>query len=87
MEAGNYTSFGILVEYNDLISGTITFLNIFLGIIQVFDYILMIPIVVLSFSVLIFWSSAVTRTAQARDFHPPCNRRGNPGYTYWHDYA
>ena len=54
MEAGNYTSFGILVEYNDLISGTITFLNIFLGIIQVFDYILMIPIVVLSFSVLIY---------------------------------
>ncbi len=54
MEAGNYTSFGILVEYNDLISGTITFLNIFLGIIQIFDYILMIPIVVLSFSVLIY---------------------------------
>ena len=54
VEAGNYTSAGILVEYNDLISGTITFLNIFLGIIQVFDYILMIPIVVLSFSVLIY---------------------------------
>ena len=54
VEAGNYTSAGILVEYNDLISGTIIFLNIFLGIIQVFDYILMIPIVVLSFSVLIY---------------------------------
>ena len=54
VEAGNYTSAGILVEYNDLISGTITFLNIFLGIIQVFDYILMIPIVILSFSVLIY---------------------------------
>ena len=54
MEAGNYTSAGILIEYNDLISGTITFLNIFLGIIQVFDYILMIPIVILSFSVLIY---------------------------------
>ena len=54
IEAGNYTSAGILVEYNDLISGTITFLNIFLGIIQVFDYILMIPIVILSFSVLIY---------------------------------
>ena len=39
----------ISVEYNDLISGTITFLNIFLGIIQVFDYILVIPIVALSF--------------------------------------
>ncbi len=54
VEAGNYTTAGILVEYNDLISGTITFLNIFLGIIQVFDYILMIPIVILSFSVLIY---------------------------------
>ncbi len=54
IEAGNYTSAGILVEYNDLVSGTITFLNIFLGIIQVFDYILMIPIVILSFSVLIY---------------------------------
>jgi len=54
MEAGNYTSAGILIEYNDLISGTITFLSIFLGIIQVFDYILMIPIVILSFSVLIY---------------------------------
>ena len=54
VESGNYTAAGILVEYNDLISGTITFLNIFLGIIQVFDYILMIPIVILSFSVLIY---------------------------------
>ena len=44
----------ISVEYNDIISGTITFLNIFLGIIQVFDYILVIPIVALSFVVLIY---------------------------------
>jgi len=44
----------ISVEYNDLISGTITFLNIFLGIIQVFDYILVIPIVALSFVVLAY---------------------------------
>ena len=42
------------IEYNDLISGTITFLNIFLGIIQVFDYILVIPIVALSFVVLAY---------------------------------
>ena len=28
-----------MIEYNDLISGTIGFLNIFLGIIGVFDYI------------------------------------------------
>ena len=59
VESGNYTSPNhlgayVLVEYNDMISGTITFLNIFLGIIQVFDYILMIPIVILSFSVLIY---------------------------------
>ena len=43
-----------MVEYNDLISGTIVFLELFLGIISVFDYILMIPIVILSFSVLIY---------------------------------
>ena len=59
VESGNYTSPNhlgayVLVEYNDMISGTIIFLEIFLGIIQVFDYILMIPIVVLSFSVLIY---------------------------------
>ena len=44
----------IKIEYNDLISGTIVFLRIFLGLVQVFDYILMIPIVILSFAVLIF---------------------------------
>ena len=44
----------ISVEYVDLISGSITFLNIFLGIIQVFDYILVIPIVALSFIVLLY---------------------------------
>jgi len=54
VEGENYTNAGITVEYNDLVSGTITFLNIFLGIIQVFDYVLMIPIVILSFSVLIY---------------------------------
>ena len=55
IEGVNYTTGNdIMIEYNDLISGTIGFLNIFLGIISVFDYILMIPIVVLSFSVLIY---------------------------------
>ena len=44
----------IKIEYNDLISGTIVFLRIFLGLVQVFDYILMIPIVILSFAVLIY---------------------------------
>jgi len=49
-----YANGEIEIEYVDLISGTIGFLNIFLGLVQVFDYILMIPIVVLSFSVLIY---------------------------------
>jgi len=40
--------------YVDIVSGTILFLNIFLGLIQAFDYIIMIPIVVLSLSVLIY---------------------------------
>ena len=40
--------------YVDIVSGTILFLNIFLGLIQAFDYVIMIPIVVLSLSVLIY---------------------------------
>ena len=52
MEGSN--AIAVSIEYNDIISGTITFLNIFLGIIQVFDYILVIPIVALSFVVLIY---------------------------------
>lgn len=40
--------------YFDIVGGTILFLNIFLGLIQTFDYIIMIPIVVLSLSVLIY---------------------------------
>ena len=40
--------------YFDIVGGTITFLNIFLGLIQTFDYIIMIPIVILSLSVLIY---------------------------------
>ena len=54
VEEKEYADSSIKVRYNDVISGTITFLNIFLGIIQVFDYILMIPIIILSFSVLIY---------------------------------
>lgn len=38
----------------DMISGTITFLNIFLGLIQIFDAIIMIPIIILSLSVLVY---------------------------------
>ena len=49
-----YTESGIKVEYNDLISGTIGFFRILLGLIATFDYFLMIPIVILSFSVLVY---------------------------------
>ena len=55
IEGSNYTiGNDIMVEYNDLISGSILFLELLLGLISVFDYILMIPIVILSFSVLIY---------------------------------
>jgi len=49
-----YGSGEVEVYYIDIISGTILFLNIFLGLIQAFDYIIMIPIVVLSLSVLVY---------------------------------
>lgn len=54
VQNGNYTDEGVELYYTDIISGTITFLNIFLGLIQIFDYIIMIPIVILSISVLIY---------------------------------
>ncbi|MEK9731538.1 MAG: FtsX-like permease family protein [Candidatus Poseidoniales archaeon] len=54
VQAGSYTDEGVELYYTDIISGTILFLNIFLGLIQIFDYIIMIPIVVLSISVLIY---------------------------------
>ena len=54
MQAQNYTDEGIELYYTDIVSGTITFLNIFLGLIQIFDYIIMIPIVILSIAVLIY---------------------------------
>lgn len=54
VQAQNYTSEGIELFYFDIIGGTITFLRIFLGLIQTFDYIIMIPIVVLSLAVLIY---------------------------------
>ena len=54
-EIGNESeSILISIEYVDLISGTIGFLNFFLALIQVFDYILVIPIVALSFVVLLY---------------------------------
>ena len=54
VQAQNYTDEGIDLYYTDIVSGTITFLNIFLGLIQIFDYIIMIPIVILSIAVLIY---------------------------------
>ncbi|MGB0377731.1 MAG: FtsX-like permease family protein, partial [Poseidonia sp.] len=51
---GSYTDEEVELYYTDIISGTILFLNIFLGLIQIFDYIIMIPIVFLSISVLIY---------------------------------
>ena len=50
----SYGSGDVEVYYIDIISGTILFLNIFLGLIQAFDYIIMIPIVILSLSVLVY---------------------------------
>ncbi len=54
IESQNYTSAGLELSYTDIVSSSITFLNIFLGLIQTFDYIIMIPIVILSISVLIY---------------------------------
>ena len=51
---GGYADGQVELTYTDLISGTIGFLNIFLGLVAVFNYVLMIPIVILSFSVLIY---------------------------------
>ena len=49
-----YANGTVELFYFDIVSGTITFLQIFLGLIQAFDYIIMIPIVVLSIAVLIY---------------------------------
>ena len=54
VQDGTYTDEEVELYYTDIISGTILFLNIFLGLIQIFDYIIMIPIVFLSVSVLIY---------------------------------
>ena len=54
VQDGSYTDEGVELYYTDIVSGTIIFLNIFLGLIQIFDYIIMIPIVILSIAVLIY---------------------------------
>ncbi len=45
---------GIQLFWYDTISGTILFLNIFLGLVQTFDYVLMIPIIILSIAILVY---------------------------------
>ncbi len=50
----NYTSEEVDLFYTDIVGGTIIFLNIFLGLIQIFDYIIMVPIVVMSLAVLVY---------------------------------
>ena len=50
----NYTNSEIELFYSDIVNGTITFLNIFLAFIQIFDYIIMVPIVVMSLAVLVY---------------------------------
>ena len=42
------------IYYVDIVGSTIEFLEIFLGLIQAFDYVIMVPIVILSLSVLIY---------------------------------
>ncbi len=54
VQDGTYTDQEVELYYTDIIAGTITFLDIFLGLIQIFDYIIMIPIVFLSIAVLIY---------------------------------
>jgi uncharacterized protein YjbI with pentapeptide repeats len=54
VQNGNYTDENVELYYTDIISGIIIFFNIFLGLIQIFDYIIMIPIVILSIAVLIY---------------------------------
>ncbi len=54
VQGQKYADGEVELFYVDIVSGTILFLNIFLGLIQVFDYIIMIPIVLLSLSVLVY---------------------------------
>ena len=59
--------------YVDIVR-TILFLNIFLGLIQAFDYIIMIPIVVLSLSVLIYGLVLFIGATPTRDFDSSSHR-------------
>ena len=54
MQKQTYDDGNVKIFYVDIISGTILWLEFFLGFVQVFDYILMIPVVILSLYLLIY---------------------------------
>ena len=54
MQKQTYDNGNVKIFYVDIISGTILWLEFVLGFVQVFDYILMIPVVILSLYLLIY---------------------------------
>ena len=54
MQKQTYDEGNVKIFYVDIISGTILWLEFVLGFVQVFDYILMIPVVILSLYLLIY---------------------------------
>ena len=54
MQRETYDNGNVKIFYVDIISGTILWLEFVLGFVQVFDYILMIPVVILSLYLLIY---------------------------------
>ena len=54
MQKQTYDNGNVKIFYVDIISGTILWLEFVLGFVQVFDYILMIPVVILSIYLLIY---------------------------------
>ena len=70
----NYTDSEIELFYTDIVGGTITFLDIFLAFIQIFDYIIMIPIVVMSLAVLVYGLILVTRAEKKGNQYTQSNR-------------
>ena len=54
MQKQTYDDGNVKIFYVDIISGTILWLEFVLGFVQVFDYILMIPVVILSLYLLIY---------------------------------
>ena len=54
MQKQTYDDGNVKIFYVDIISSSILWLEFFLGFVQVFDYILMIPVVILSLYLLIY---------------------------------